>query len=184
MEVARSSFYAAGKLDPPDDTALVERMHAIQDELPAYGYRRITAQLRAERLLVNRKRVARLMRLHGMQVRPRRRYVANTDSDHDGPISPNLAKHLSLDGPDQLWVADLTYIAVATGFVYLAVILDAWSRRVVGYGLGRTIDARLTLAALEVAIATRQPAKGCVHHSDRGSQYAAERYRRKLAKLG
>lgn len=184
MEVARSSFYDAGTLNPPDDTALVERMQAIQDELPAYGYRRITAQLRAERLLVNRKRVARLMRLHGMQILPRRRYVATTDSNHDGPIFPNLAKHLTPDGPDQLWVADLTYIAVATGFVYLAVILDAWSRRVVGYGLGRTIDARLTLAALEVAIATRQPAEGCVHHSDRGSQYAAERYRRKLAEHG
>jgi putative transposase len=182
--MARSSFYAAGTLDPPDDTALVERMHVIQDERPAYGNRRITAHLRAGRLLVNRKRVARLLRLHGMQVRPRRRYVATTDSDHDGPIFRNLAKHLTPDGPDQLWVADLTYSAVATGFVYLAVILDAWSRRVVGHGLGRMIDARLTLAALEVAIATRQPAKGCVHHSDRGSQYAAERYRRKLAEHG
>ena len=80
--------------------------------------------------------------------------------------------------PDQLWVADITYVAIATGFVYLAVILDAWSRRVVGYALGRTIEARLTLAALDVAIATRRPGKGCIRHSDRGSQYAAERYRK------
>lgn len=181
MEVARSSFYDAASLDPPDGTALVERMHAIQGELPAYGYRRITAQLRAEGIPVNRKRVARLMRLHGMQVRPRRRYVATTDSDHESPIFPNLAKGLALTGPDQLWVADLTYIAIATGFVYLAVILDAWSRRVVGYALGRTIEARLTVAALEVAIASRRPPKGCVHHSDRGSQYASELYRKKLA---
>src|SRR5262249_55558268 len=85
------------------------------------------------------------------------------------------------DGPEQLWVADLTYVAIPTGSVYLAVILDAWSRRVVGYALGRTIEARLTVAALEVAIATRRPPKGCVHHSDRGSQYAAARYRKKLA---
>jgi putative transposase len=181
MEIARSSFYDVASLDPSDDTAMVERMHAIQDELPAYGYRRITAQLRAEGMMVNRKRVARLMRLHGMQVRPRRRYVATTDSDHDSPIFPNLAKGLALTGPDQLWVADLTYVAITSGFVYLAVILDAWSRRVIGYALGRTIEARLTLAALEVAIATRRPPKGCVHHSDRGSQYASERYRRKLA---
>jgi putative transposase len=181
MAVARSSFYDIAQPDGVDDTALVERMHAIQGEFPLYGYRRITAQLRADGIPVNRKRVARLMRLHGMQVRPRRRYVATTDSDHESPIFPNLAKDVEPDGPDQLWVADITYIAVATGFVYLAVILDAWSRRVIGYALGRTIEARLTLAALEVAIATRRPAKGCIHHSDRGSQYAAERYRRKLA---
>ena len=181
MAVPRSSFYDEANLGSRDDTALVERMHAIQGEMPAYGYRRITAQLRAEGVLVNRKRIARLMRRHGMQVRPRRRYVATTDSDHDGPIFPNLTKDMAPDGPDQLWVADITYVAIVSGFVYLAVILDAWSRRVVGYALGRTIEARLTLAALEVAVATRRPAKGCVHHSDRGSQYAAERYRNKLA---
>jgi putative transposase len=135
MEVARSSFYGAANSAPADDTALVERMHAIQGEFPTYGYRRITAQLRAEGILVNRKRVARLMRLHGMQVRPRRRHAATTDSDHDSPIFPNLAKDMVPDGPDQLWVADITYIAIATGFVYLAVNLDAWSRRVVGYAL-------------------------------------------------
>jgi len=170
MQVARSAFYDAGAREPADDTALVERMHIIQGDFPAYGYRRLTAQLRADGIMVNRKRVARLMRLHGMQVPPRRRYVVTTDSDHDGPIFPNLAKTLALDGPDQLWVADITYVAIATGFVYLAVILDAWSRRVVGYALGRTIEARLTVAALEAAIAARRPAKGCVHHSDRGSQ--------------
>lgn len=110
--------------------------------------------------------------------------MSTTNSDHDDPIFPNLAKDIEPDGPDQLWVADITYVAIATGFVYLAVILDAWSRRVVGYALGRTIEARLTLAALEVAIATRRPGRGCVHHSDRGSQYAAERYRKKLADHG
>ena len=91
MELARSSYYDASTA-VVDDTALVERMHAIQAELPTYGYRRITAQLRADGVLVNRKRVARLMRLHGLQVRPRRRYVATTDSDHDRPIFPNLAR--------------------------------------------------------------------------------------------
>jgi putative transposase len=184
MEVARSSFYDDASTASMDDTALVERMHAIQGEFPAYGYRRITAQLRADGIPVNRKRVARLMRLHGLQVRPRRRYMATTDSDHDSPIFPNLAKDVVPDGPDQLWVADITYIAVATGFVYLAVILDAWSRRVVGYALGRTIEARLTVAALQAAVATRQPPKDCIHHSDRGSQYASERYRKKLAEHG
>ncbi len=124
MEVARSSFYDAPSADPVDDTALVERMYAIQGDFPAYGYRRITAQIRADGVPVNRKRVARLMRLHCLQVRPRRRYVATTDSDHDSPIFPNLSKDIVPDGPDQLWVADITDIAIATGFVYLAVILD------------------------------------------------------------
>lgn len=184
MRVARSSFYDAPDPDPPDDTALVAHMQAIQDEFPAYGYRRLTAQLRADGIVVNRKRVARLMGLHGMQVRARRRYVATTDSDHDGPIFPNLAKDLVPDGPDQLWVSDITFVGIATGFVYLAVILDAWSRRVVGYALGRTIDARLTAAALDAALAVRRPPKGCVHHSDRGVQYASEMYRKKLTEHG
>jgi putative transposase len=184
MQVARSSFYDRATPDQSDDTALVARMQAIQDEFPNYGYRRITAQLRAEGELVNRKRVARLMRLHGMQVRPRRRYVATTDSNHEGPIFPNLAKDLTVDGPDQLWVSDITFVAIAAGFVYLAVILDAWSRRVVGYALGRTMEARLTVAALQAAIAARRPKPGCVHHSDRGVQYASGLYREKLLEHG
>ncbi len=183
MGVARSSFYDTAA-DLTDDTALVARMQAIQDEYPAYGYRRITAELHARGIGANHKRVARLMQLHGMQIRPRRRYVATTDSNHDGPIFPNLAKDMTLGGPDQLWVADITFVAIATGFVYLAVILDAWSRRVVGYALGRTMEARLIVAALEVAVAARRPAAGCVHHSDRGVQYASEMYRRRLAEHG
>lgn len=125
MKVARSSFYDRPVPGRSDDAALVARMQVIQDEFPAYGYRRITAQLRADGVLVNHKRVARLMRLHGMRVRPRRRYVTTTDSNHGGPIFPNLAKDLTVDGPDQLWVSDITFVAIATGFVYLAVILDA-----------------------------------------------------------
>lgn len=184
MQVARSSFYDRADSDASDDTALVARMQAIQDEFPAYGYRRITAQLRAEGELVNRKRVARLMREHGMQVRPRRRHVATTDSNHAGPIFPNLAKDLTVDGPDQLWVSDITFVAIAAGFVYLAVILDAWSRRVVGYALGHTMEARLTVAALQAATAARRPRPGCVHHSDRGVQYASGLYREKLLEHG
>ena len=103
------------------------------------------------------------MREHDLQPKLRRRYVATTDSDHDGPIFPNLADDMVLDGPDQLWVADITYVAIATGFVYVAVILDAWSRRVVGYAIGRSIDARLTVAALEAAVAHgRRPRVACI----------------------
>ena len=144
----------------------------------------MTAQLRHDGLTVNHKKVMRLMNENGLTVRSRRRYVATTNSNHDGPIFANLAKDVSPTGPNQLWVADITYIAIAHGFVYLAAILDAWSRRVVGYGIGRRIDARLTLTALKAAIAARRPPRGCIHHSDRGSQYAANDYRQELAEHG
>jgi transposase InsO family protein len=121
------------------------------------------------------------MREHGLSPKQRRRYVTTTDSDHDEPIFPNLAADMAPDGPNQLWVADITYVAIATGFVYLAAILDAWSRRVVGYAISRSIDARLTIAALDAAVRSRAPPAGCVHHSDRGSQYAALAYRKLLA---
>jgi putative transposase len=100
--------------------------------------------------------------------------VATTDSDHDNPIFPDLARNGIVTGPNQPWVADITYIAIATGFVYLAAILDAWLRRVIGYAISRAIDARVAVAALEAAIRARQPPKGCIHHSDRGSQCASE----------
>lgn len=179
MGIARSTYY-----DEPrravDDTALVEAMHAIKDEFESYGWRRMQAALGQRGWVVNHKKLKRLMREHGLNARSRRRYVTTTDSDHDQPIFPNRTKDLILDGPDQLWVADMTYVAVAVGFVYVALIMDAWSRRIVGYALSRRIDARLTLAALDAAIALRQPPPGCVHHGDRGSQYAAEKYRDRL----
>jgi putative transposase len=166
MGIARSSFYAEAAV-AGDDTALVEAMHAIKDEFEAYGWRRMQAALRQQGWLVNHKKVKRLMRQHGLQPTLRRRFVATTNSDHDQPIFPDQTRELALDGPNQLWVADLTYVAIAVGFVYIAVIMDAWSRRIVGYAIGRRIDARLTLAALEAAIASRSPPPGCVHHSDR-----------------
>jgi putative transposase len=106
------------------------------------------------------------MREQSLCVRPKRRFAATTDGNHDGPIFPDLAKGMAPTGPDQLWVADLTYVRVLSGFVYLAVVPDARSRRVVGWAISRRIDAELALAAPEAAIATRRPPPGCVHHSD------------------
>ena len=183
MGIARSTFYDA----PPVKTADVEigaRLRAICDEFEAYGYRRATAALRQQGLIVNGKKVRRLMREHELQPKRRRRYVATTDSNHDCPVFPNLAAGMVVDGPNQLWVADITYVTIAAGFVYLAAILDAWSRRVIGYAISRSIDARLTIAALKVAIHARSPPRGCVHHSDRGSQYAAAAYRKMLEDNG
>jgi putative transposase len=184
MGLARSTYYDELKGQAIEEGQLMTQVTEICAEFPRYGYRRITAQLREDGIIVNHKKVMRLMKEHGLAVQPRRRYVVTTDSDHDGPIFPNLAQKVTPTGPNQLWVADITYIAIARGFVYLAAILDAWSRRVVGYAIGRRIDARLTLAALRVAIASRTPSPGCIHHSDRGSQYAADDYRAELAKYG
>src|SRR5579872_534918 len=126
------------------------------------------------------QKVACMMRESELQVRPLRRFVRTTESDHESPIFPDLAQGFIPTEPNQLWVADLTYVAIATGFVYLAVILDAWSRRVVGYALSRRIDTRLALAALRAAVDARQPPPGCIHHSDRGAQYASAAYRQAL----
>jgi putative transposase len=183
MGIARSTYYdlPGAKLD---DTALVEAICAICDEFEAYGWRRVQAALRLRGIVVNHKKIRRLMREHDLQPRTRRRFARTTDGDHDQPIFPNRARELTVGGPNQLWVADLTYVAIAFGFAYLAVILDAWSRRVIGYAIGRAIDARLTIAALRTAIEARKPPPGCVHHSDRGSQYAAGAYRELLARHG
>ncbi len=167
MGLSRSTYYDVASL-PTDDAALVATMRVICDEFEAYGYRRVGAELRHRGIVVNSKKIRRLMRENDLQPKRRKRFVATTDSDHDGPIFPDLARDRILDGPNQVWVADITYIAIAVGFVYMAAILDAWSRRVVGYAIGRSIDARLAVAALKAAIRARQPPKGCIHHSDPG----------------
>ena len=165
MGVSRSTYY-----EPPnaalDDTAIVEAIAAICDEFEFYGWRRVRAELQHRGMIVNHEKIRRLMREHDLQPRWRRRYVATTDSDHDQPIYPNRTEDLTIDGPNQLWVADITYVAIVEGFAYFAVILDAWSRRAVGYAISRSIDVRLTLAALNAAIESRKPPPGCVHHSD------------------
>jgi putative transposase len=166
MGIARSSSYATPQANN-DDTALVEAMAAVCAEFEAYGWRRVQAALRLQGIVANHKKIKRLMREHDLQPRTRRRFARTTDSDHDQPIVPDRTKELTVDGPNQLWVADLTDVAIALGFVYLAVILDAC--RVIGYAIGRSIDARLTVAALRAAIEGRQPPPGCIHHSDRGS---------------
>ena len=165
MGVLRSTYYDA-PVGKADEAEIVARIKAICEEFETYGYRRVGAELRHEGIVVNAKKVRRLMCEHNLQPRRRKRFVATTDSDHDGPIFPNLARDVVPTGANRLWVADITYVAIAVGFVYVAVILDAWSRRVVGYAISRSIDARLALAALQAAIRSRRPPEGCIHHSD------------------
>ena len=180
MGLSRSTFYDTASV-PLDADGQLARIVAICDEFECYGYRRVGAALRHEGVVVNGKKLRRLMREHALQPKRRRRFVVTTDSDHGGPIFPDLAKDIVPNRPNQLWVADLTYVAIPDGFVYLAAILDAWSRKVVGYAISRSMDARIAVAALKVALRNRAPPKGCIHHSDRGSQYASEAYRELLA---
>src|SRR5216117_521638 len=141
-----------------------------------YGYRRIAAELRRRGMAVNHKRVARIMREDNLLAVQPRQFVITTKSDHKLEVYLNLARRMKLTGVDQLWVADITYIRLRTEFVYLAVILDRFSRKVVGWALDRTLATRLAKTALEKAIAEREPPPGVVHHSDRGVQYAAKEY--------
>jgi putative transposase len=177
--LARSTFYYKAHLHDGQsarDATLCERMQALALIFPRYGYRRMTAQLRREGFAVNHKRVLRLMRRANLLCQTKRRFVRTTDSKHGLPLYPNLTKELELTKLNQLWVSDITYIHVREGFAYLAVILDACSRRCVGWALSRNIDSELTIAALRAALESRQPSAGCIHHSDRGVQYAAAEY--------
>jgi putative transposase len=162
MGIARSTFYDAPSA-PVGGEDLVARVGAICDEFECYGYRRVGAALRHQGVVVDGKKLRRLMRENGLQPKQRRRYVITTDSNHAGPIYPDLAKDVIPEQPSQLWVADLTYVAIPGGFVYLAAILDAWSRKVVGYAISRSMGARIAAAALKAAIRNRAPAKGCIH---------------------
>ena len=177
--VSRSGFYRLQKSGPPrreDDMDLRDAIHRIALEWPSYGRPRITEELRRQGWRVNHKRVRRLLREDNLLCLRKRKFVVTTDSHHGRKIYPNLAARMTLTGIDQLWVADITYIRLQEEFVFLAVILDAYSRRVIGWALDRTMEDELTLTALRMALASRTIRPGLVHHSDRGSQYASNDY--------
>ena len=184
--VSRAGFYRwRGPAPAADaDMELREQMQRVALEFSCYGSRRITAELRRRGWRVNRKKVRRLMREDNLLCLRKRRFVVTTDSAHPLPVYPNLAGEMVLTGIDQLWIADITYIRLEVEFVYLAVVLDAYSRRVIGWALGRTLEATLPLEALEMALRKRQPAPGLVHHSDRGVQYASGDYTGRLKANG
>jgi putative transposase len=166
------------------DVSLRDAIERIVLAFPGYGYRRVTEALVREGWAVNHKRVLRAMRHESLLCQLKRRFVATTDSGHGLRTYLNLAASFLPTGPDQTWVADITYIRLPTAFVYLACVLDAWSRRCVGWKLSRSIDTCLTLAALNQALATREPAPGLIHHSDRGVQYASTEYVARLEAVG
>lgn len=177
--VSRSSFYRFGEegaAAPDRDMDLRDAIHRIALEWPSYGRPRITAELRRQGWNVNPKRVHRLLREDNLLCLRKRKFVVTTDSNHTRRVYPNLAGEMTLTGIDQLWVADITYVRLREEFVFLAVLLDAYSRRVIGWALDRTLEDELTLAALRMALASRRVQPGLVHHSDRGSQYASTDY--------
>jgi len=188
MKLVRSSFYYEPRAKSPDrvkaEIDLMDHIEAICLGFPRYGYRRVTKQLQRERWVVNHKKVLRLMRESDLLCRVRRKWVKTTDSHHRFPRYPNLLKGLIVSRLNQVWLADITYIRIRTGFVYLAAILDAFSRRVIGYAVSTSLDTALTLEALRMAIAERQPGRGIVHHSDQGVQYASDEYTAELRSHG
>jgi putative transposase len=186
FSVGRTWYYTHPS---PEETATrdVALRAAIEDSVlafPGYGYRRVTKHLQRAGWTVNHKRVLRVMREEALLCHLNRHFVATTDSGHGLTRYPNLVHELVVTRPDQVWVADITYIRLPTGFVYLACILDSYSRRCVGWALSPMIDTALTLAALELALTTRQPAPGLIHHSDQGVQYASAAYVERLTVAG
>jgi transposase InsO family protein len=159
---------------------LRDEIQRIATDWPCYGWRRVQAELQRRGWVVNHKRVRRIMQEDNLLCLRRRKFVVTTDSNHKLPVYPNLAAEMELSGIDQLWIADITYIRLEIEFVFLAVVLDAYSRRVIGWALERTLEDELTMAALRMALRRRAPARGLmpdlVHHSDRGSQYASGDY--------
>jgi len=159
-----------------DDLELRDEIQKIALEFPCYGRPRITAELKRRGWEANHKRVGRIMREDNLLCLRRRKFVVTTDSNHGLPVYPNLAKEMELTGIDQLWRADITYIRLETEFVYLAVVLDAYSRRVIGWALDSHLEDDLAISALRIALKRRTPAEGLTHHSDRGVQYASKDY--------
>lgn len=176
--LSRAGFYRwrVPRQATPVEMELRDEMQKIAVEWPAYGYRRITEELQKRGFAVNHKRVLRMMREDNLLCVRRRAFAVTTDSRHNLPVYPNLARETKPTAINQLWVADITYTRLRTEFVYLAVVLDAFSRRVIGWALGRTLEAGLAITALRMAMVERQPSPGLVHHSDRGVQYASHEY--------
>jgi len=190
LGIAPSGYYAWLKSPPSkksmrDDVLLTHVRAAFKASRRRYGSPRVHADLRAAGHRVARKRVARLMRQDGLRARHRRRFVRTTQSKHKFPIARNVvARQFEVSAPNQVWVSDLTYLRTQTGFVYMAVVLDLFARRVVGWNVSRDLDAGLAVEALRRALALRSAPRGLIHHSDRGVHYACADYRALLESHG
>jgi transposase InsO family protein len=185
-QITRAQFYRHRRkaLSVQGDSQLHEAVKAAALEMPSYGYRRVTAHLRRGGRCINGKTVLRSMQQQNLLCKRRRRFVRTTDSQHAHHIYPNMAREMKVTAINQLWIADITYVRMARGFLYLAAILDAYSRRVIGWAISRSLAAEVALAALQMALATRKVSDCLVHHSDRGVQYASGDYTGLLLERG
>lgn len=178
--ISTSTFYYKHKRDPNirerNDALLRDLLEKIQAEFPRSGYRTLKKYLLRDGIRVNEKRIRRVMKKYNLHAIIKRKFINTTDSNHSLKVYPNLIREMTVTGINQVWCADITYIRILTGFVFLAVILDIFSRRVIGWSISKHLDRNLTLEALKVAIEKRKPQKGVIHHSDRGVQYASSDY--------
>ncbi len=188
MGLAMSTYY----LDPKISRAEQEEVEAdlrgkieqIRVELPGAGYRILLPSLRKAGVDIGERRLRGIIKKFKLQIKPKKKFVKTTDSNHDYEVYPNLIEEMTITGPNQVWASDITYIRIRNGFVYLAVILDLFSRKVIGWQISNRIDSQLTLDALQMAIARRKPPKGVIHHSDRGVQYLCDAYTNLLTQNG
>lgn len=184
IKLSPSSYYYKAKEQTTEEIVkekeILNRIEQIVLEMPGYGYRRVTKQLIRDSYRINHKKVLKIMRKNGLLCQRKRKYKRTTNSKHPYPRYPNLIREIVPTAPNRIWVSDITYIRITDSFIYLAVILDLFSRKVVGYSLTQSLDAELTLSALNMAITRRQTDGDLIHHSDQGFQYAWPEYTNKL----
>jgi transposase InsO family protein len=180
MELAKSTYYADPKVTPLEkevwEADLRGKIEGIREEFPRTGYRMLLAHLKRNGFKIGERKLRSFIKKFNLQFKAKRRFVNTTDSNHNHEVHPNLIEELSITGINQVWTADITYIRINNGFVYLAVILDLYSRMVIGWAISKRIDGKLALSALEMAIKRRKPTGGVIHHSDRGVQYLCGEY--------
>lgn len=188
MSFSTSTFYYKPKKQrlerDKDDVALRDAVEKIQVDFPRSGYRTMQYYLKKSGIKVGETKLRRVMKEHNLQAKIKRKFIKTTDSRHSNEVYPNLLPEMGVDNINQVWVTDMTYIRISNGFVFLAAVLDVYSRKVIGWAISKSIDHYLTLAALEMAILKRSPLRGVIHHSDRGVQYLCHEYVKILTKNG
>lgn len=188
MKISTSTYYADPKITRAEqeefEADIRGKIEQIRVDMKGAGYRQLLGQLKRSGINIGERRLRRIIKEAGLQVVPKKKFVKTTDSEHDCLVYPNLIQGMTLDGANQVWGADITYIRINNGFVYLAVVLDFYSRKVVGWAISKKIDGNLTLDALNMALLRRKPSRGIIHHSDRGVQYLCNEYVKRLIDCG
>jgi len=188
MRLSSSTYYSDPKISMPEREAFEAdvrgKIEQIRVDMAGAGYRTLLPVLKSSGIEIGERKLRGILSKFELQVRPKKKFVKTTDSNHSHQVYPNLIEEMTLTGINQVWASDITYIRIENGFVYLAVILDLFSRKAIGWQISKRIDGELVLDALKMAIARRQPPRGVIHHSDRGVQYLCDAYVEELTKHG